>query len=143
MPEQMSESATNRGQDQNEYLGRLNSLSEKIVAAIAALERNDLQRFEDSLAAQEFICHELSQTAWVLSPPPPDHGAVRLPGSGFLLEVKKAHRELARLNRVYAALLNRSRRTMGMVAGLYRCHGWGYDTSRPTVAEPHTWSCEA
>ena len=139
----MSELATNREQERSEYLIRLNSLSEKIVAAITALEHNDLRQLELSLAAQESICRELSQAKWLACLSTENIAVVPQDDLELTLEIRRAQLKLAQLNRVYSALLKRSQRTVGLFTGLYRGYGMGYDKNRPAVAEPHTWSCEA
>ncbi len=139
----MSELATNREHERSEYLIRLNSLAEKIRAAITALEHNDLRQLELSLAAQESICGELSQAKWLAWLSAKNTAVVTQDDPALTLEIRRAQLKLAQLNRVYSALLKRSQRTVGLFTGLYRGYGMGYDKNRPAVAEPHTWSCEA
>ena len=135
MPEPISESALSREQEPSQYLARLRSLSEHIAAAMVALEHNDLPQFAASLRSQQALCDEISETSFAGL----DTLAIR---PELLSEIDDARTELARLNRIYSALLQRSQRTVTLITGLYRGYSMGYEKERPLVAESHTWSCE-
>jgi len=126
----------NRKQEQAEYLGRVQALGQAIASAISAIEKYDRTRFEAHLAVQETICNRLTATNW----------KVLFEGTApsLIEEVRQAHMALAQLNRVYAALLKRVRRSSGLIVALYRSHGEGYDRGpSPLLSQGHTWSCEA
>jgi hypothetical protein len=131
------DSNTNRGQQHVEHLAYVRSLLEAVASAIAAIEKNDLREFETHLAAQETICNRLSASASMLSSATTavDDAVGEHTDGRLLMEIQEAHAALANLNRVYAALLKRARRSVGLMAALYRNH----------VPAPrcHTWSCEA
>jgi hypothetical protein len=133
MPEPISESALRDEQEACQHLDRLRSLGEHIASAMVALERNDLKQFAASLTSQQALCDEISQTAF----------APRSIPAELSRKISEARAELARLNRIYSALLQRSHRTVMLITGLYRGYSMGYEKERPLVAESHTWSCEA
>lgn len=131
----MVDSATDRHHELKTYLVRLRALSDKIALAITALEHNDLAQFQSSLAEQEALCSELSP--WTDA-----SFATNDVDPALLDEIKQVQTSLTQSNRVYAALLKRVNQTKGLMMGLYRSYSAGHDATRPTVAEPHTWSCE-
>jgi hypothetical protein len=132
-----------RQQDLREHLAQVHALSGAIASAILAIEKNNLPELETQLAAQEMICNRLSEAKLVMSS---IFNAETVRGETvnalWPQEIRQAHLALAQLNRVYAALLRRSRRYTGMIAVLYRSHGEGYDRGTSTLPQRHTWSCE-
>ncbi len=139
----MLESGATRREEQLEHLAQVHALSQAVASAISAMEKNDLQQFETQLAVQETICNRLSATKWALSstatekPAPGENPDVQLQQ-----EIRQAHIALAQLNRVYAALLRRARRSAGLIAALYGSHEKGYDRGPSPRLQNHTWSCE-
>jgi hypothetical protein len=115
------------------------ALSREIESALAAIENNDLSRLQFHIAAQEELCHELLPVA---------HGSVSSthgnePGARTPdQEMRQAYKELAQLNRIYAAVLKRARKTAALMAAIYRAHRQGYDLTPSATANHHTWSCE-
>jgi len=132
----MSQADSTRKQ-QLEQLARVQALSREIASAISAIEKNDLRQFESHVSAQEAICNSLAPAQKLLPPAPLDSGSSQL-----LAEIRQAHMALARLNKVYAAVLKRAERTVGLVAAIYRAHGQGYERNPSPIAKHHTWSCE-
>jgi len=124
---------TPRRQQQGEHLAQVQALLQAVSSAISAIEKNDLPEFEKRLAAQETICHRLSASMPALLFSAVD-GAEDSAEAQLLQEVRKAHADLAHLNRVYAALLKRARRSVTLMAAFYRNHA--------PVPQYHTWSCD-
>jgi hypothetical protein len=139
----MQKSEAIRTQDLLEHLAQVHALLQSVAFAISAIEKNNLREFETQLAAQETICNRLSGKKLAMSSIDKAK-AVRgeTPDAGLLQEIRRAHLALAQLNRVYAALVRRSRRHVGLIAALYRSHGVGYDRGLATLPQRHTWSCE-
>jgi len=136
----MADTATTRDQARREHLAKVRALSQELSSAIAALQHNDLQKLQSSLAVQETLCHELSTQSTL---PPVTAGETAKSGQAALLyEIRDAHLALAQLNLVFAAVLKRSRRSTGLIAGIYRNYGQGYAKDAPAVGQRHTWSCE-
>jgi len=132
-----------RKQEQLEHLSHVNALRQAVASAISAIEKNDLAQFETHLATQETICHRLSATKGTSSLTASGIAAASEDSDRSLpLEIRQAYMALAQLNRVYAALLKRVRRSFGLMVALYRSHGEGYDRSPSPLAQGHTWSCE-
>jgi hypothetical protein len=125
--------ATRRQQSQ--HLAQVLALQQAIASAIAAIEKNDLRNLETSLATQETICHRLSANPCVPSSASGEDAAIDNADALLHKEMREAHIALAQLNRIYAALLKRARKSAQLMTVLYRNH----------VASPqrHTWSCEA
>jgi uncharacterized coiled-coil protein SlyX len=130
-----------RKQDLVEHLAQVQALSRAIGFAIAAIEKNNLRELETQLATQETICNRLSGNKLVISSISKVE-AVRDETAHLLQQIRQAHLALAQLNRVYAALLKRSRRHLGQITALYGSHGEGYDRGPSTLPQRHTWSCE-
>ena len=136
----MAEASTTRNHARREHLAKVRALSQELSSAVMAVQQNDLKKLESSLALQETLCHELA-TKWLL--PPATAGETAKSGEMTLVEeIREAHLSLAQLNRVYAAVLKRARRSTGLIAGIYRNYGQGYAKDAPAVGQRHTWSCE-
>jgi hypothetical protein len=138
----MLKSDSTRRQEQLEHLAQVHALSQAIASAISAIEKNDLRQFETHLAAQETICNRFSTTKWTPSSTVVEAVSGENSDAQLLQEFRQAHIALAQLNRVYAALLKRVRRSVELIAALYRSHGEGYDRAPSPVSQRHTWSCE-
>jgi hypothetical protein len=140
----MTKSDAMRSQGLVDHLGQVHALVQAIASAISAIEKNDLIKFESHLAAQETICNRLAGTNWeLLSSASRKAASGGNPDTQLWQEIRQAHLALAQLNRVYAALLKSSRKTMALMAALYRSHGEGYDRGFSPSPQRHTWSCEA
>lgn len=126
----MLKSDATRRQDQVGYLAQVHALLQAVASAISAIEKNDLRRFETDLAAQETICNRLSANRPALSA---TANSGEIPDAQLVHEIRQAHMALAHLNRVYAALLKRARRSVALMGAIYRGCG---------EAQRHTWSCE-
>jgi hypothetical protein len=126
-----------RKQDLVEHLALVHALSRAIGSAISAIEKNNLPELETQLAIQETICNRLSGNKLAMS----SVSKVEVV-HGELQQIRQAHLALAQLNRVYAALLKRSRRHLGQITALYGNHGEGYNRGPSTLPQRHTWSCE-
>ena len=126
-----------------EHLAQVHALSRAIGSAISAIEKNNLPELETQLAIQETICNRLSGNKLAMSSVSKVE-AVRgeTPEAHWLQQIRQAHLALAQLNRVYAALLKRSRRHLGQITALYGNHGEGYNRGPSTLPQRHTWSCE-
>jgi len=136
----MAETATTRDHARREHLAKVRALSQELSSAIAAVQQNDLKKLESSLAVQETLCHELSTKCPV--PPAVAGETAERAQATLLAEIRDAHLALAQLNRVYAAVLKRLRRSTGLIAGIYRNYGQGYAKDAPAAGQRHTWSCE-
>lgn len=138
----MLNSDANR-KEQLEHLAQVHAMSRAIALAISAIEKNDLKQFEAHLAAQENICNRLSNMKSTRASIATGQAASSQSLDARLLqEIRQGHVALAQLNRVYAALLKRVRRSAGLIVALYRSHGEGYDHSPSRLPQHHTWSCE-
>jgi hypothetical protein len=115
-----------------EHLAGLRALSQQLNAAISAIARNDLAQLQTSVAAQETLCRELTSL--------PISAAVIEPG--LLAEIRTSQKELAQLNRIYAAVLKRAQRSAALMSALYRSFGQGYAKDAPPPAEKPLLSCE-
>jgi len=139
----MQKSEAIRKQDLVEHLAQVHALLQSVAFAISAIEKNNLREFETQLAAQEVICNRLSGKTLVMSSTSkPEAVRGEAPDMHLPQEICQAYLALAQLNRVYAALVKRSRRHLGQITALYRSHGEGYNRVPSTFPQRHTWSCE-
>lgn len=129
--------ASTRDRHQQE-LASLEALNRAIAAAIVALEKNDVHAFERHVSAQEAICN-----GFITTPPSCLADLTGSENSELAAKVRQAYAAVARINRVYAAVVKRAKKTIGMMEAIYRAAGQGYTTSRPSSTEQNTWSCEA
>jgi hypothetical protein len=139
----MPQPASARRLTDEEHLTRLRVLSREIASAISAIERNDLQALQDSIAAQESLCEALRDAPRQL--PHPHAGQsfrAQRSASPIVEQIRTEFAGLALLNRVYAAVLKRAQISANLIFGLYRTYGQGYAKDAPAVTERHTWSCE-
>jgi hypothetical protein len=139
----MPESASTRMVTEQEHLTRLRALSREITSALSAIEHNNLQALQDSIAAQELLCAALNEATRGLPHPHggKSHKAER-PVSPIAEQIRTESAALAHLNRVYAAVLKRAQVSASLIFGLYRNYGQGYAKDAPAVTQHHTWSCE-
>jgi len=115
-----------------EQLNLVRALSSEIAAAIAAIEKNDLQGLQAAIANQERICHQM--IARKCSPPVPAASDTDL--------LRAAHAELAQLNRVYAGVIKRSKRCADLLLALYSSCGVGYGKDLSGSSAQQSLTCE-
>lgn len=128
----MPKSGATREQAQVEHLELVRALSLEITAAIAAIEKNDLQQFQTTIANQERICHQLVARKWT----PPATGATEKD------PVHEAYVALAQQNRVYAGVIRRSKRCADLLSALYGSCGVGYGNDVSALANRQSLTCE-
>jgi hypothetical protein len=139
----MLTSGSTRSEEQRGHLAQVRALSQAVASAITAIANNDLHGLEAHLAEQETICNRLSGSGGALS----TSAAIKLASGDnldalMLEEIRQAHLALAQQNRVYSALLKRSRRSLALISALYRSPGEGYDRNPSELPQRHSWSCE-
>ena len=142
----MSSPATEakRAREQKEYLTRVRALSQALTSAISAIEGNDLLQLQNSIAAQENLCSELTGGGWLPLSLAEKKTSGTPAATALPPEIRAAHLELARLNRAYAALLRRAQHSAALLSTLYRNYGQGqgYHNDSPAPAAKHSLSCE-
>jgi hypothetical protein len=116
-----------------QQLEQVRSLSREITAALSAIERNDLQAFQQAIASQERICNQLALT---------DQPAVAGSGSEGLA-VYQAYVELAQVNRLYAAVIKRSKRCADVLLSLYGGCDARYVSGEHAQIDREGLACEA
>ena len=124
-----------RRHEQLEHLAQVQGLVQAVESAISAIEKNDLTRFETQLAIQETICNRISGNQGILLTGTGD-------GPELAQRIRQAYVALAQLNRVYADVVRRARRSVGLIAALYSSQGEGYSQAPSPSTHRHTWSCE-
>ena len=116
-------------------LARLRALSQQLACAISAIENNNLEELQNSIASQELLCCELTGAEWPNSPAGLEPSLTD--------EIRSAQIELAQQNRIYARVLKHAQRSAALMTALYRSFGEGYAKDAPPPAENKTLSCEA
>jgi hypothetical protein len=100
---------------------------------------------KSSVAAQEAICQKLNhdRAEWLRGACASYRASsgVRDGASGWQ-EVRDAHAGLARLNRIYEALIRRSHKSIQLITSLYRAQGQDYSREGKLRTGNHTWECE-
>lgn len=118
----MPKSNPTREQADLQHLARVRGLTRELAAAISAIERNDLPGLQAAVAKQERISHELAATKWTPAPRSKPSHATSDTGE----QLQEAYVALAQLNRVYAGVLKRSKRSVALLSALYGMQGDGY-----------------
>jgi hypothetical protein len=139
----MSKSNPSREPSDLQHLARVRALTGEVAAAISAIEHNDLRRLQVAIANQERICGELAVMKWTpSSQTKKSDGEVQAATFETREQIQTAYVTLAHLNRVYAGVVKRSKRSTELLAALYRSQGSGYgnEPSRSEVFQ--TLSCE-
>jgi hypothetical protein len=140
----MLKSDATRNRDPLEHLAQVRALSQAITSAILAIEKNDLRQLETHLAVQETICSRLSaiRGSFITGESDADDDVDENQDAVLRREIIEAHVALAQLNRVYAALLKRSSKSVGMLIALHRSNGVGYHGELSALPQRRSWSCE-
>ncbi|MFZ3264122.1 MAG: hypothetical protein WA172_08980 [Terriglobales bacterium] len=141
----MAETETPDHREATEHLALVRALSHEISSAISAIERNDMGDFASRVAAQEAISHQLNrkgEESLKLACESYKAAAESPAGSPLSQKIREAHVALARLNRVYAALIRRSQKSIGLIISLYKSQGQSYTKDAKAQSSQHTWSCE-
>ncbi len=137
-----------------ESLAALRALSAEVNAGLLALAENDIQQFEERIAAQQKICDGLRGSrffnAETLRALTADlrKAATALPAQSDALltpaeRMAEIQGRLAQLNRVYATVVVRAQKVFDVLLSLHRKGRQGYSRDGKVIAEDHTWSCEA
>lgn len=116
-------------------VAQLRELASEITFAISALEKNDLVGFASHVTAQEVICDRLGPALSQFS-------SGDWKRSESMNEMQEANAALARIGKVYAAVLKRAGRTSSLIGTLYRTYAEGYEPKPSCVTKRQTWSCE-
>jgi hypothetical protein len=114
-----------------QQLEQVRCLSREITAAISAIERNDLQAFQQAIANQERICNQLTSDSVTVAGLQTERSAIC-----------QAYWELAQLNRLYAAVIKRSKRCADLLLTLYGACDPGYVAGVPTKIDRQGLACE-
>jgi hypothetical protein len=140
----MAKSNPTRDQLDLQHLTRVRTLAGEVAAAISAIEHNNLLQLQTAVANQETICNQLANTKWTPSPLARKRAGRPLPVTSETGEqIHEAYVALAQLNRVYAGVVKRSRRSVELLSALYGNQESGYGPKLPQSENFQTWSCEA
>jgi hypothetical protein len=128
----------------SDHLVAVQSLSRSVQAGITALAENRLSEFKLQVERQKELCPELESAmnlaATSASDPPSTCSFEE--EEQLRHDVDQGHRQLAALNRAYAALLRRSRRSIAMQIALCDSCLGGFGTVDPIHSGHHTWRTE-
>jgi hypothetical protein len=127
-----------------EHLQLLRSLAAELELAMKAIERNDIDALEQSIANQQELSAQLCSLAEDLSA----SGAARLPFSSdsidpeLMTEIREANGELQMLNLRYSILLKHSSRSVALMASLFSSLRGEFQEASGTRLKQQTWSCQ-
>jgi hypothetical protein len=126
-----------------EYLECLQALARELESAMQSIAANGHPSFEESVSRQLVLCSRLTTLAARHQSRRKDAPLEAAPSAGDDLSarIEDAKVKLLNLNRNYSALLNHTRRTVQMFAGLARCYS-GYAHPLATTTPGRTWSSE-
>lgn len=126
-----------------EYLDCLQALAQELDGAMQSLAENGLSSFEESVSRQVLLCFRLSSLA-AGHQSRQSETVDEIPSTGcdeLGSRIEDAKARLLKLNRNYCALLNHTRRTVQMFAGLARGYS-GYSHSGASASPTRSWSSE-
>jgi hypothetical protein len=129
----MATATTTAQQAELEHLELVQALSRAISAAVAAIERNNLEELLTAIANQEEICHELISRKW-------SRGEMCGTNTDA---VQQAYMALSQINRIYAGVIKRSRRFADLLSSVYGASDKRYGKELPILVERQPWTCEA
>jgi hypothetical protein len=136
----MAKPTPTREQADFQHLTRVQALTAEVAAAISAIEHNHLDQLQVAVANQERICNDLAARKWTPSSLARKFaGGPQAPTSETGEQIHAAHVTLAQLNRVYAGVVKRSKRSVELLSALYSGTGYG---PQPSPSEIQTLSCE-
>jgi hypothetical protein len=126
-----------------EYLQCLQDLARELESAMQSIAANGLPSFEESVSRQLVLCSRLTTLAahHQTRRKKPVLESAAPAGDDLSARIEDAKARLLKLNRNYSALLNHTRRTVQMFAGLARCYS-GYAHPLATIAPGRTWSSD-
>ncbi len=139
----MPKSDLTREKVDTQHLTRVRLLTGEVAAAISALEHNNLLQLQIAVANQERICNELATTKW--TPSALAKKNLRRYGAAILEigdQIQEAYVALAQINRVYAGVVKRSKRSVDLLSTLYGNQGDGYGQEPLPSETLQTLSCE-
>lgn len=122
----MTNSNARTDNEQLQHLELVRALTREARAAVAAIEKNNLQQLQSAIGNQETLCEQLAARPWT---------PFTTPGT-IERELHQAYAELGQANRVYEGVIKRSKRCGDLVLALYA----RFDV--PALTERQTWVCE-
>lgn len=139
---------TNPAQDRTgrlgEYLEHLESMAQELERSMQAIAANKLTPLEESIVNQQVLAIRLRDLAKGLSKPAEgEQPAAASDDDGLMLQIRSAADRLKKLNQKYAALLELSTHSVGLMISLYRSSKGQIKESAGPVMKQQTWSCEA
>jgi|HubBroStandDraft_5_1064220.scaffolds.fasta_scaffold129073_1 hypothetical protein len=139
----MRKPTSTREQADLQHLSRVRELTAEVAAAISAIEHNNLLQLQVAIANQERICSQLATMKWTPLPlGKKPAGEVESATSETSGQIHAAYAALAQLNRVYAGVVKRSKRAIGLLSALYGTQRDGYGPKLSRTESSQTLSCE-
>jgi hypothetical protein len=128
----------------SDHLIAVQSLCQSVQAGIAALGSNRLTAFNVQVELQKELCTGLESAMNLVAISARDQTLIcsSEKEEQSLHDVDQGHHQLAALNRAYAALLRRSRRSIAMQIALCDSCLGGSGTVDPGHSGRHTWRTE-
>ena len=130
------------------YLARITELHAEVQLAMEAIGANALSTLEQSVSRQQALCADLQRIAGAIPALQDTKGAAHrwtpASASDDLLSrrIEVAGESLAALNLRYSALLEHSRQSLRLFAGLCRGYAEHFEpAAKLRVAQPG-WSCQ-
>ncbi len=128
------EATIETGRSGPEYLTSIQSLSEELAYATAAIARDDIEGLEKHIDAQQSLCAQL-HTLLKSAKKPPASQAART-------SLNRALLSLARNNQVYSKLLVASGRSHGALLTLCKAYNDNSSHAAEQVSIARSLSCE-
>jgi hypothetical protein len=134
-------------QDRNsklgEYLELLHSMAYELDRSMSAIAKDSLSTLEDSIANQQSFAARLRELADDLSEPARSVGAPPSDDELLINQIRNAAETLQSLNRRYAALIQLSSRSVGLMVSLFNSFKGQIQEGSGARLKQQTWSCQA
>lgn len=140
MAQPMTQSAVRY--DAHEHLAVLRDLCAEVEAATTALAGCRLHELREHVLRQSALCVCLEEAVRGLVLHNDSGKQQSLTAESSMAEIRSTHIQLLGLNRRFAFLLRRSRRTAELLSGHYRAFLDGFGRERTLSSWPDRWNSE-
>jgi hypothetical protein len=136
-------------QDRNgklgEYLELLHSMAQELDRSMGAIAQDSLSTLEDSIANQQAFAARLRELAddLIQPAPHPRAGVLQNDDEALIQQIRGAADTLQSLNRRYAALIQLSSRSVGLMVSLFNSFKGQIQEGSGARPKQQTWSCQA
>lgn len=134
----------NRDLKAAEYLQLLRSMTVELERSMQSIARNTLLELEESIDSQQVLSARLARLADDLCVPLQGKPVITRAAidEDMMRQIRASDETLQRLNHRYAALLQHSSRSVGLMASLFSSFQGQFQEASGPRLKHQTWSCQ-